>query len=506
MPPSNQFQLATLNSLPGIQKDGTIFSTKSYVDGQWVRFNQRAMPQKIGGYRLITDQFAGPVYGCELVTRNGINYFTAGSANVLQQLQFDQNGYGSGIVDRTPSGFATDPNNMWTMDSMYDATDSDSKLLAHAAPNLLDVSSDTETDVYIGDNYGTGALTAAGVSVSGGVVVLWPFAFAYGNDGLVQWSDANKPASWTPTTGSLAGNARIASTKIIRGLPLRGGSGASPAGIFWSLDTVHVVSYGGSTVLFTSDFVGNTQLLGQNAPVEYNGLYYWPTATRQWMTYNGTLQILENTMNKDDFFNNLNWQYRNKVWGFANYVHNEIWWLYPRGNATECTNAVIYNLALNTWYDTEIERTSGIFGTSFRWPVMFDATQNTSGTYDLWQHEYNYDKVINNTTIAIPAFIDTSDLTLIADGMQGIDQNIYVDEVEIDFVQQGEMTLTFIKQQFANSPIILSLPYVFDKMTTYISTREQARQMRFRWESNTAGGFFELGKTEARWSPGDKRP
>ena len=504
--PPSAMRLATLQSAPGIRRDGTKFASKAYVDGQWVRFNQRSLPQKIGGYRQITDQFAGPSYGCELVTRNGINYFTSGSANVIQQVQFDQFGYGAGIYDRTPSGFAASPNNIYSMDSMYDATDNDSQVLVHGAPNLLDLTSSTQTPVYIGDNYGTAALTSAGISVSGGVCVLWPFAVAYDNDGLVNWSDANMPTSWTPGTGSQAGNARIASSKIIKGTPLRGGADNAPSGLFWSLDSLHVLSYQGGTVFFSSDFVGATQLLGQNAPVEYNGIYFWPTATRQFMTYNGTLQVVQNLMNVDDFFNNLNWQYRNLVWGFANYIQNEIWWLYPRGTATYCTNAVIYNLALNTWYDTEISRSSGIFGTSFRWPVMFDTQPTAEGTYPLWQHEYNYDQYIGNIVTAIPAYIETADLTLIADGMQGIDQNIYIDYVEPDFVQNGDVTLTVNTQKFSNSPVVPFGPYTFDDTTQYINPRCQGRQLRFRFDSNTAGGFFELGKTTVRWKSGDKRP
>lgn len=510
MPPPNQpppsFSLATLKSAPGIRRDGTRFASPAYVDGQWVRWNQRGLPEKIGGYNQITNQFQGPVYGCNLDTRNGINYFTAGSANVIEQLQFDQNGFGSGIFDRTPSGFATSPLNIYTMDSMYDATDNDSQLLVHAGQNLLDVTSATQTPVYIGDNYGTGQLTAAGISVSGGICVLWPFCFAYDNDGLINWSDANAPTSWTPGSGSQAGNARIASSKIIKGTPLRGGADNAPAGLFWSLDSLHVVSYQGGTVFFSSDFVGATQLLGQNAPVEYNGIYFWPTTTRQFMTYNGTLQVVQNLMNVEDFFDNLNWNYRNKVWGFANYIQNEIWWLYPRGQATECTNAVIYNLALNTWYDTEISRTSGIFGTSFRWPVMFDDNVTSTGTVNLWQHEYGYDQSVGNVVTAIPSYVETADLTLISEGMQGIDQNIYIDEVEVDFVQSGGMTLTVNTQAFPNSPVIPFGPFNFNDTTLYVNPRCQGRQVRFRFDSNTAGGFYELGKTEARWKPGDKRP
>ena len=34
---------------PGIQRDGTQFAAPTYVDGEWVRF-QNALPRKIGGY------------------------------------------------------------------------------------------------------------------------------------------------------------------------------------------------------------------------------------------------------------------------------------------------------------------------------------------------------------------------------------------------------------------------------------------------------------------------
>ena len=336
--------------------------------------------------------------------------------------------------------------------------------------------------------------------------VFWPFCFAYDNDGLINWSDANNPGSWTPGGSSQAGFARIASSKIIHGAPLRGGASNSPAGLFWSLDSLHVVSYSGGTTFFSNDFVGETQLLGQNAAVEYNGLYFWPTSTQQFMTYNGTIQIVQNTMNVQDFFNNLNWKYRNKVWGFANYLQNEIWWLYPRGQATECTNAVIYNTQLNTWYDTALSRTSGLFKQSFRWPLLFDSNVTSTGTVGLWQHDYGTDQVVNGVTSAIPSWVETADLTLIADGMQGTDQNVYIDEVEVDMVQNGGMTLTVNTQAFPNSPVLSFGPYPFTNQTLYVNPKCQGRQVRFRFDNNTQGGFFELGKTTARWKPGDKRP
>jgi hypothetical protein len=41
-----------LEAEPGIQRDGTKFASKSYIDGQWCRFYM-GKPRKMGGYELI---------------------------------------------------------------------------------------------------------------------------------------------------------------------------------------------------------------------------------------------------------------------------------------------------------------------------------------------------------------------------------------------------------------------------------------------------------------------
>jgi hypothetical protein len=61
----------------------------------------------------------------------------------------------------------------------------------------------------------------------------------------------------------------------------------------------------------------------------------------------------------------------------------EIWWFYPRGNATECTDAVIYNVRENCWYDagqaTGAQRSAGFFSQVFHYPITADWNINASG-------------------------------------------------------------------------------------------------------------------------------
>jgi hypothetical protein len=48
-----------LDTLAGIQRDGTVFDKQYYNDGRWVRF-QRGRPRKVGGYRVIANELLGP--------------------------------------------------------------------------------------------------------------------------------------------------------------------------------------------------------------------------------------------------------------------------------------------------------------------------------------------------------------------------------------------------------------------------------------------------------------
>lgn len=501
------FKLAPVISEPGIKRDGTQFDGNNYVDGQWVRWNQRGVPQKTAGYNEISDAFSGVPRGTFVISKNGLNYVSVGSADVLEQIELDSSGYGGGISDRTPSGFVASDDNIWTFDSLFDAGGSGTALIAHAAPNLMDITSDVETEIYYGDAFGTADLTAAGYQTSGGIVASPPFLFAYGNDGLLAWSDENDPTTWS---GGAAGDARITGSKLIKGLPVRGGSANAPATLIWSLDSLYRISYTGGTQLFSSDFVGGTSLLSTSAVVEFNGLYFWPTTAGQFVTYNGTLQIVKNTMNREWFFDNLNFQYRQKVWGLAVYQHNEIWWFYPRGNATECTHYVVYNVALNTFYDGELARSSGVSGYVFRWPLMTGNTPNASDKYQLWQHEFGVDMVQNGMALAIPSWFETGDVSFPGTGPAGQfigkDCNIYIDRLEPDFVQTGDMKLTIKGRKFAAAETVTSIEYPFSPSTEYIGVDDQYREARFRFESNVQGGNYQLGQTLMRYAEGDGLP
>jgi hypothetical protein len=212
-----------------------------------------------------------------------------------------------------------------------------------------------------------------GVSVSGGVVTLHPYVFVYGNNGLIKNCAAGNAQDWVSAD---ANEVNVATGKIVQGLPVRGGSNA-PSGLFWSLDSLIRVSYIGGTgtppQYWRYDIISSqSSILSSQSAIEYDGVYYWCGVDR-FLLYNGTVKEIPNNFNQNYFFDNLNYNQRQKVWVTKVPRYGEIWWFYPRGDATECTDAIIYNVRENVWYDAGealgARRSAGYFSQVFAHPV-----------------------------------------------------------------------------------------------------------------------------------------
>ena len=361
------------NSQPGVRRDGTDLDTPFYSDGVWVRW-QRGRPRKIGGYRSMTQHANGPVRAVMMDSRGGVNSTHLFSQWGIQRVQFANDGSSGNIEDRTPVGFTVDPLLNWSYGSMYSSTGGTySAIIAASSPDVGDIASDAEGYVYSGNIATNDPLVkiadgTGDIRTSGGICVLQPFLFVYGSNGLIKNSDANdfSVAGWS---AGFANETNIGAQKIVYGAPVRGGSQA-PAGLFWGLDSLIRVSFTQNAGNWQYDTLSSpTTILSKNAIVEHDGKFFWP-GTDRFLFYNGVVQELPNQMNCNYFFDGLNYAYQNKVFGVKLSRWGEIWWFYPRGDDTECGNAVIFNYRENTWYDAVKERTAAASPGVFRFPVM----------------------------------------------------------------------------------------------------------------------------------------
>lgn len=499
-------QPVMIRSAPGIQRDGTQFDRKKYSDGVWCRF-QRGLPRKIGGFSSITAGLDERVYGMSSFAADNFNYLGLGQASKIVQAQINSStATFSGLVDRTPVGFSVNAANLAQFGLLPSAVVSEATdLIAHSAPNLLDISSTVERPIYVGQANLTTVLTATGLDqVSGGTCVIGPYVFGYGSGGTIVNSAPNDPATQ-------ANRARVTGQKIVYGRPLRGGGG--PAGLFWSLDAIVRATFNAGTNDFDYDEMATElNILSSRSIVEYNGVFYWWDVSGP-MMFNGVVREVPNDVNINYILDNLNYDYRQKMFVMKNPRWGEIWWCVPLFGATECNWAIILNVRENLWYDTPLPdagRTSGIWPQAFRRPLMTDSFETDTG-FSLWQHEVGADKVNGTSVEPVPASFTTADMSPIV-GDQPVDKSLRVEIIEPDFVQVGDMTVEIVGKSNARSQEVTSAPKTFvaddgnlPAEQQIVRLRENRREMSFRFASNTQGGNFEAGQSIAHVGLDDGR-
>jgi hypothetical protein len=503
-----------LASLPGILRDGTrLHAEGKWIEGQWMRFWQD-VPRKMLGYREQLRNIDGIIRQFDVQSYDGFTYVHAGTQDVLQRYTIDLNsGLPSGLIDRTPTGFVASVNNNWQFTVVYNTANNSNLLLAHAAPNIQDISNTTERLVYFGEVRDTAALLPiTGSEVSGGIVAMWPYFVRYGNDGEVAWP---APGNLTDLTGTGSGSARPCGNKIVKGLPLRGTSG--PAVLMWSLDSLVRMQFVGGDAIFTFDTITTSSaLLSSNSVIEHAGIYYWATVSGFAM-FNGVMRMLPNEDNTQFFLDNLNYPYRQKVFAYKVPRWNEIWWCFPKGDATECNHAIIFNYMKGYWYDTPLPsagRTAGMYEQIYNYPIMASPVVNedTSGT-STWQHEFGLDEISGAaaSSKAIKAFILTHEYNLIVPQGQGSGQNrnLSYNVLEPDFDQVGDLLLYTETRANARAPIVFSepkvIPAVYSPNEQTIKLKHTGRLTAFKIETNTLGGNMIWGRPLLHVAPSDAR-
>ena len=353
------------------------------------------------------------------------------------------------------------------------------------------------------------------IAVSGGCVVIHPYLFIYGNNGLIQNSSAGDFANWVSPDANAT---NVATGKIVKGLPIRGGS-TSPSGLFWAADALIRVSFqpsssGGVNYYWAYDLVSSqTSIMSSSSVIEYDGIFYWCGVDR-FLSYNGVVQEIPNKYNENYFFDNLNYAQRQKVWASKVPRYGEIWWFYPKGDATECNDAIIYNTREKCWYDAGqalgARRSAGVFSEVFPKPIWAGNEVNSAGTYTLWQHETGYDEIYLTNANAIQSYFETYSVGTLG-GLVGTQQqpgdNLWtrIERIEPDFVQTGDMTVVVTGEGYADDVAVESDPYTFSPDTLKIDMREQRREMRLRFQSNTFNGTYQTGRVLLSLTTGDVR-
>lgn len=463
----------------------------------------------MGGYIALTDELPERIYGLSSFSQGGGVYQHLGGTARLTQVVSNSVGNFVSTANRTPGGFSANPNNLWQMDFISDPSGGAARVVAHAGQNLAEIDSTVETDIYVGDVPAGTALTATAMDpVSGGIVVLYPYLLAFSNAGRVDVSDL-EDLSVAPVDSAF-----VTGSKIIRGLSLRGGGGG-PAGLLWSLDSLVRSTFNSADPaegIFAFDTISDDiSVLSSRGIISDMGLYFWVGVDRFFM-FNGVVREIQNTYNVNFFFDNLNFSQRQKVFAYKVPRFGEIWWCFPKGNATECNHAVVYNWRENFWFDTPLPeqgRTDGIYAKVYNKPFMV-GVELVGSTFTLWQHETGTDAINGSSVQPIRSYFETGNITLI-NAEEPVNKSLRVERVEPDFVQVGNLSITVKGEANVKAPTIESVtktiqPGILAADEQTVTFKDGVRRiMRFKFESNTSGGNYEMGECLGHLEPNDGR-
>lgn len=574
-------QVFPITFKPGILRDGSPFQGEYCTNGQWTRFF-RGFPQNIGGMRAYTfsqDQ----VIKIPNIKSNAmsVDYTNNDSSNIIIGFSTPYNPYATSdettyliqfravndsvVAKIIPSGDnearkpCEDP--YWQMiPVIFQSADESKRSILCVPRNIKSIVSSTGVSKIW--NYSNGkfievtSMTKENSDyskllneITGGVLFINPYLFVYGNNGLVRWSRSVQKnengavienlnlASATPFRFNiLKYSINISTDKVIYGAGIRGGTN-SPSALFWTLSSVVRITNTGITNIDDADSINfkkeiitnDSSILSSNCVVEYDGIFYWP-GTGRFFTYNGVVVPLENNLNRQTFFENVDMNKRQLVFGVKNTVKDEIWWFYPeKGNQDNvgCTRAVIYNIMDNSWYDTAIERDCGYFdnvtGNMFTVGKNLVPYEGDTDNY-IWQHEVGTDQVNNNypnnnplkpPVKAIPSYFTTPIISYASFNNfkqpSGIDRWMQIKRIEPNFVftPAAKVTITFNSQEYPLSPVVTSKEELLVSTAPDTPARVefmfQGRNVSFTFRSEGLGSGYQMSQTFVVADIGDGR-
>jgi hypothetical protein len=531
---------------PGIQRDKTPYSSPFCIDGEWNRFYE-GVPMSMLGYKsldlgnnvIVRSMFNLPV--------SAGNKIYTGRYNSIHCLEIDTYGQVVGVdTDVSPSGMATNNETLWSFSSFTNTVtqgtfvEGETYVVALQTKSAFNVQNDDLGNLFAGNVATNEPLqpvprtpdgTMSDVVATGGVVSVAPILIVYGRGGSIQWCYPGQINNWTAaeTIGAtpVFNTQNIADTKIIKAFPTPGAS--DPTVLFWSLDQVVRATWVQSEETPAGRWIAqviqpHSSLMSSNAVVPYNQEFYW-VGTSQFYRYNGVVQPLPNNMNSQYFFDYIHKNARGKVWGVANPRFQEIWFFFPKKeNRTdaddqdaEVNHAIIYNVELNTFYDTPVTRSAGIEPSSFEYPVWAESQLTPIPTpvgidygYPLWQQEIGEDRILTVGDTVYTAPIKKSVTFPIITAFETNPENnrsIRANRLELDLVQQGPMDVEVLGRRWARSEPISKGPYTFTSDTTYVDDiYSQGRLINFKFTSNTPGGFYQFGKLTMDYKLGSVVP
>jgi hypothetical protein len=285
------------------------------------------------------------------------------------------------------------------------------------------------------------------------------------NPMLVRWSDQDDRTNWVPSVSSTSGE-----VVLTDGTEIIGAVRSKNAINIWTDNALWLMEFAGPPFTFRFTQAGtNCGMVGQHAGIDFGGVTYW-MGFDNFHRFTGQVEDVRCTVRRY-IFDDINREYYDKVYAGLNSEFNEIVWLYPSGDNTECNKYVIYNPVDDYWIYGEM-----IF-TTFADKEVFGNTI-TTGVTAAGNNIYNNEpvSVFTGSGETITSFVESGDFD-IDDGNAIMFMNRIIPDYDLS---GGKIKMKFTTKQYPESTESVTKEFDITNTTEKVNFRSRGRQAKVR--------------------------
>ena len=337
---------------------------------------------------------------------------------------------------------------------------------------------------------------------------------------FIRFSDQESLTDYTATSVNTAGSFRIDSgTKIV------GAAKAKDYILILTDTSAYLMQFVGPPFTFSIRQVGsNCGCVGQHSIVYANGAVYWIGNSGGFFMFDGTVKNLNSLVEDFVFTTNdgapgFNFSSGSELtYASFNSLYSEIYWFYAASTSNYVNRCVVYNYEEGSWYTNTLGRTAYTESKVFSDPIAtkFDLSvaptspiiQGVSnGATYVFNHEVGQNEVMANGTInAIPAYIQSGDFDLDADG----DGQYFIKIRRFipDFKYlNGNAKITILLRRYpADTQTSSTLgPFTINSSTDKIDTRARSRLAALKVENDAINESWRFGQFRFDIQPDGRR-
>ena len=316
---------------------------------------------------------------------------------------------------------------------------------------------------------------------------------------LIRWCGQEDPFNWTPTATNQAGSVRLShGSEIITAAQTR------QEIVVFTDSSLYSLQYLGPPFVWGTQLLADSlSIYGPNAVAVASGVVYWMGVDKFYM-YDGRVQTLNCDLRRF-IFSDINKEQNLQVFAGVNEGFNEIWWFYCSEASTAIDRYVIYNYEEKIWYYGTMARTAWLDSGLRDYPLATTYQPNTTG--NIVEHENGLNDNATSTSIALNAFISSSELD-IGDGhnfafvWRVLPDLTFGDSTNSPAGAIPAVTMTLFglsnsgsgTTSNASASVVKGSTYVItEEFTGQIFTRMRGRQMIFKIDSNQLNTQWQLG-------------